>query len=400
MDARAHDTPPVRVLRVITRLNIGGPAIQAIRLTSALRAEGFDTLLVHGRVGTREGDMGYLLQSGGADTRYVGTLQRPIALWSDVRAATALYRVIVRFRPQILHTHMAKAGLLGRAAALVYNATHRDPVRLVHTYHGHVLDGYFTAPITKAFIQLERWLSRRTDRLIAVSALVRTDLLERYRIGTPTTFSVVPLGFDLDPFAAIDDAARRASREALHIGSDRPVISTVGRLTAIKEHTLFLQMASLVHARFANATFLIVGDGELRDALERGVDALGLRDCVRFLGWRRDLAAIYAATDAFVLTSRNEGTPVALIEAMASGVSAVATDVGGVRDVITGESQGLVVPFGSPQALADAVCRLLAHPEERARLGAAARGAALERFQFARLTGEIAQLYRTLIPHS
>ena len=403
MDAQEErNDQPIRVLRVITRLNIGGPAIQAIRLTTALRVHGFDTLLVHGRIGAKEGDMSYLLASAPAnaqaDTQYVDTLQRPIAPWSDIRAAHALYRLMVRFRPQILHTHMAKAGLLGRSAALVYNATHRHHIRLVHTYHGHVLEGYFSGPITKAFIQLERFLSRWTDQLIAVSDRVRTDLLVRYRIGTPATFGIVPLGFDLERFAAIDDTARRAAREALEIRPDVLVISTVGRLTAIKEHTLFLQMASLVHSRVANTTFLLVGDGELREALERETAALGLGACVRFLGWRRDLATIYAASDVFALTSRNEGTPVALIEAMASSVAAVATDVGGVRDVIDDEAKGLVVPFGNPHALADAVCTLLADSRKRARMGVAARNAVLAKFQFARLADDVAHLYRMLIP--
>jgi glycosyltransferase involved in cell wall biosynthesis len=305
---------------------------------------------------------------------------------------------MAEFRPRVLHTHMAKAGLLARVAAICFNVTHRaSRVRIIHTYHGHVLEGYFSGATTRLFIGLERMLSTMTDQLIAVSARVRDDLLHRYRIGTPAAFAVVPLGLDLDAFAALDDRARADARCALDIPPGVPVVTTVGRLTAIKNHALFLEMAARISAARPDAVFLIAGDGELRAGLEAEARARGLGDRVRFLGWRRDLTTIYGATDVFAITSRNEGTPVALIEAMASGVPGVSTDVGGVRDVIADESMGRVVPPGEAEALVRAVLGLLDRGPARAAMATAARQAALTRFGFKRLSAEIAALYRQIL---
>jgi glycosyltransferase involved in cell wall biosynthesis len=385
------------VLRVITRLNIGGPSIQATRLSRALDAYDFDTLLIHGRLGEGEGDMSYLL-SAGQQVQYVDALRRPIAPWSDLRAAVALYGAMRSFRPHVLHTHMAKAGLLGRAAAAVFNVTHpRHRMRVIHTYHGHVLEGYFAGWTTRVFIALERGLAHVTDMLVGVSGRVRDDLLLRYGIGSPDTFTVLPLGLDLDPFAAVDADGRAAARRALEIPQGTRVITTVGRLTAIKNHPLFLEMAQRIAADTPDVLFLIAGGGELEAPLTTEARGRGLADRVRFLGWRRDLATIYAASDLFVLTSLNEGTPVALIEAMSSGVPGVATDVGGVRDVIVDESMGVVVPSEDPEALTRAVRGLLSDAEARARMGAAARTAVLARFRFERLAEDVAALYRRLL---
>ena len=393
------------MLRVITRLNVGGPSIQAVRLTTGLGACGFETLLLHGSVGSAEGDMSYLLPAGGApgtnvvNVRRIAALRRSIAPWSDVRALMAIARAMAEFRPDIVHTHMAKAGLLARTAAVLYNWTHPSRrARIVHTYHGHVLEGYFAGPVTQLFIGLERLLSRFTDRIVAVSPIVRDDLLTRYRIGSADTFVVIPLGLELDAFAAIDAAARTAARLALEIPAGAAVVTTVGRLTAIKNHTLFLHMAQRLPAATKDIVFLIAGDGELRAELERDANARGLAGRVRFLGWRRDLETIYGATDVFAITSANEGTPVALIEAMAAGVAGVSTDVGGVRDVITDPSLGVVVPPGNAEALASAVEELLADAGRRERIGEAARQSAMERFRFERLTADIARMYRELVP--
>jgi len=385
------------VLRVITRLNIGGPSIQATRLSHALTAHGFDTLLIHGRLGDGEGDMSYLLPPGQRVQR-VDALQRPVAPWSDLRAAFALYRAMRAFRPHLLHTHMAKAGLLGRVAAAAFNATHPSQrIRVVHTYHGHVLDGYFSGWTTRLFIALERSLAGVTDMLIGVSARVHDDLLNRYRIGSPDRFKVLSLGLDLDEFADIDARRRHVARDALAIAPDTRVVTTVGRLTAIKHHSLFLAMAQRIAAESGDVIFLIAGGGELESQLRAEALARGLADRVRFLGWRRDLATIYGASDLFVLTSLNEGTPVALIEAMSAGVPGVATDVGGVRDVIVDESMGLVVASDEPDALTRAVRDLLSDDDARARMGAAARSEVLARFKFGRLVEDVVTLYRQLL---
>jgi glycosyltransferase involved in cell wall biosynthesis len=351
----------IRVVRVITRLNVGGPSIQASTLSHRLSARGFDTLLVHGRLGEGEGDMRYLVGEE-ARTRYLPALRRPVAPAHDALALAQLVDVMRDVRPHIVHTHMAKAGTLGRIAAAIYNNTagRGAHARVVHTYHGHVLDGYFSLRTAALFTAAERQLARVTDAIVAISQQIRNELLSGHRIGRADQYCVIPLGFDLSALAAIGEADRRLAREALGIDASAHVVSTVGRLTAIKRHALFLETAALVAAQDPAAQFLIAGDGELRAELEQAARALGLASRVRFLGWRRDLATIYGATDVFLLTSRNEGTPVALIESLAAAVPGVSTDVGGIRDVVDSDEVGLLAPLGYAALLAAHVSALLA----------------------------------------
>ena len=387
----------MRILRVITRLNIGGPSIQALALTTRLAARGATTTLLHGRLGEGEGDMRYLAAPD-ANLQFVPTLQRAIAPLDDLRTLRALYAAMREFKPTLVHTHMAKAGLLGRLAAFAYNLTRGDAPRtfVVHTYHGHVLEGYFSRVITGVFIGLERLMARFSDAIIAISPAIRTDLLNTYRIGRPEQYHVVPLGFDLAAFAAVDTAARTRARAELQIPGDVPVLATVGRLTAIKNYALLLDAAQLVASGRPNLVVLLAGDGELRSELEAQAARLGITANVRFLGWRRDLPAIYAATDVFALTSKNEGTPVALIEAMATGVPGVSTEVGGVGDVIADTSMGLKVPLDDPRALATAVERLFADSEQRRRMGEVARAHVLAHYDITRLVNDIDTLYQKL----
>jgi glycosyltransferase involved in cell wall biosynthesis len=393
----------VRVLRLITRLNIGGPSIQAIALSDRLAARGFTTKLVHGTLGAGEGDMRYLLPAS-VDVDCVPTLRREVAPASDVNALVRVLDVIRSFRPQIIHTHMAKAGGIGRLAARLHNrqAAPNARVKVVHTYHGHVLDGYFSSPVTSVFLGIERSLARTTDRIVAISPTIRDELLHEQRIGTPDQYLVVPLGFDLTKLAAIDDTARRAARASLDIAPAAHVVSTVGRLTAIKQHRLFLETARIVAAADPDAIFLIAGDGELRTDLEQTARGFGLSDRVRLLGWRRDLDVIYGASDVFLLTSRNEGTPVALIESLAAGVPGVSTDVGGVRDVFqasngSGEPPGLVAPYDDAPGLARAVHTLLADASRRRAMGERGRTTMLSRYGIDRLVDDVESLYRKLL---
>ena len=387
----------IPVVRVITRLNIGGPAIQAAGLSPALAPLGFDVTLVHGTLSHGEGDMRYLLTTD-SRTIFVAPLKREIRPWSDVRALIALYRILRRERPMIVHTHMAKAGSLGRLAAALYNLTRGEHprARIVHTYHGHVLEGYFGGLKTSLFIALERWLARRTDALIAIAPAVRDELLNDYGIGRAGQYHLVPLGFNLQQFARIDPHAREAARRELQIPAAAPVVTTVGRLTAIKDQARLLAIARQIADRRPNLVVLMVGDGELRQQLEARAAALGMAGNVRFLGWRRDLATIYAATDVFALTSRNEGTPVALIEAMASGVPGVATNVGGVPTVIADGSMGVLVERDDEAAFVAGVMRLLDAPD-RSAMAARARAHVFAHFDSQRLLRDIERLYRQLL---
>lgn len=395
--ALANVDAPV-VARVITRLNIGGPAIQAMRLSAALAARGFNTTLLHGRLGADEGDMRYLL-SPDAQVTHITALQRPIAPMDDIRALIAIYRHLRRIRPAIVHTHMAKAGMLGRLAAASYNLTrgHVPRAKVVHTYHGHVLEGYFSPLVGRLFLTLERMLAPLTDFLIAISPTIQLELRDTLGIGRPAQYRVIPLGFDLARFASIDDAARAASRLALNLTPDALVVTTVGRLTAIKQPALFVDTVKRLVPRHPTLSAIVVGDGELRGDLEQAVDAAGLAATVRFLGWRRDLDTIYAASDVFLLTSRNEGTPVALIEAMASAVPGVSTDVGGVKDVIDSTAVGLLAATNDVDALSRHVSTLLSNAALRRDMGARARAHVLPRYDIARLVDDIATLYQDLL---
>jgi glycosyltransferase involved in cell wall biosynthesis len=388
----------IRVLRVITRLNIGGPSIHAIRLTERLTPRGFDTRLVHGRLGAGEGDMRYLA-SPSADLHYLASLRRPLAPLHDMVTVGRLLEILRGWRPHIVHTHMAKAGTLARIAAVVHNATAgRDArARIVHTYHGHVLEGYFSPAKTRLFIGIERQLARVSDRIVAISPQIRDDLINGYRIGHRDRFRVIPLGFDLSTLVALDDAARHRARAELGIPPDAHVVSTVGRLTAIKQHQLFLDAARRIADADDQAVFLVAGDGELRGDLEKSAADSGLGGRVRFLGWRRDLDIVYGATDVLLLTSRNEGTPVALIEALAAGVAGVSTDVGGVGDVIRDETIGLRAPFGDANALAARVLELLHDPHRRRAMGQRGRASVVARFGIDRLVDDVERLYRELL---
>jgi glycosyltransferase involved in cell wall biosynthesis len=391
--------PAVRVARVITRLNVGGPSIQAIDLSRELAASGFETCLIHGRLGEGEGDMTKLLPVGDTASLYISDLVRPVSPLHDLRALWRIYQAFRRWRPDIVHTHMAKAGSLGRLAALAYNRSRGrgGRARLVHTYHGHVFEGYFGSLSTRVFLLVERWLARRTDALVAISPQVKKDLLDTYGVAREEQLKLIPLGFNLDRLLAITPADRTQARASLDVPSGAITVATVGRLTAIKRHTLFLEMARALANRSDRFLFLIAGDGELRKALEAEAQALGLAPRVRFLGWRGDLETVYGATDIFVLTSRNEGTPVALIEAMAAGVASVSTDVGGVRDVVAGPHLGSLVPPGDAAALADAVDALADAPARRAEVGLAGRASVRERFHAARLIDDVRTLYWHLL---
>ena len=391
---------PIRIARIITRLNVGGPAIQAIEMSARFERAGAHTLLVHGRLGPDEGDMRYLVP---ADRRfemaYVPSLRRDVHPIADLAATTRVFQLLRRFRPTIVHTHMAKAGTVGRAAALLYNATvSRDRrARLVHTYHGHVLDGYFSAWAARGFTAMERALAGRTDALIAVSESVRRDLVDRHRVGSAERFRVVPLGLDLSRLAAIGERDRSAARAAFRLDSDARVVAFVGRLTGIKQPQLFVDAAARVATADRRARFVIAGGGELETAVRSHIAERGLSDRIQCLGWQRDAAAVHAASDLVIVTSRNEGTPVALIEGMAAAVPGVCFDVGGVRDVVSGPDVGVLVSAGDVDALAHAIERLLADDRGRTAMGARARTSVVERFSVDRLERDLAALYLELV---
>jgi glycosyltransferase involved in cell wall biosynthesis len=373
-----------KIVRIIARLNIGGPAIHTVLTTAGLEPMGFETTLVTGQPGPTEGDMSYFAYEHGVDPMVIEELGRAISPFDDLRAFARLVAFLRRERPDIVHTHTAKAGTLGRLAAIIA----RVPVR-VHTFHGHVFDGYFSPWQTKAFLLIERTLARFTDRILTLSDGQRRDLSGRYQIASEDRIDVVPLGLDLEPLAHCDAKAGQLRRE---LGTDAPLVGIVGRMVPIKNHELFFRAAALV----PNAHFVVVGGGEREAELRALVSELRLDDRTHFIGWRRDLDVIYADLDVVALTSKNEGTPVALIEAMAAGVPVVATAVGGVPDLLRNGQRGELVgaPF-EPHSVAAAVGRALQPAAvERA---AALRAQIVEDFGASRLCRDLEVLYSRLL---
>jgi len=318
--------------------------------------------------------------------------------WRDGIALAALIRILRRERPQIVHTHAAKGGTLGRIAALIAFPRKRARPILIHTFHGHSLTGYFSARTAEVFRRIERFLARRTNRLIAVSDEVRDELVT-LGVAPADRFSVVPLGFDLSAFA-VNGAPRERAREALRaelgVPSDARVVTLIARLVPIKRVDRFLRIAAALKDVPA-VRFLIVGDGELRGPLQHSPEARVLADRLIWAGFRRDMPAVYFASDVVVQTSDNEGTPVSLIEAQAAGVPVVSTRVGGTESVVPDSTREFIADRDDEGKLVAAAKALLTDPSLATQAGAAGRRHALECFSLSQLEERILDLYRDVL---
>lgn len=372
---------------MITRLNVGGPAIQAILLTERLDPTRYECLLVTGAADDREGDMLALRHSGAVQPIVIPRLGRRIAPLGDVVAFFQLVALLRRFRPDIVHTHLAKAGLLGRIAGRIAGAR-----VVVHTFHGNVLRGYFGVGTSALLRMIERLLGRISTRIVAISP-EQVDELVRLGIVPPARIALVPLGLDLAPFLEAETGRLRAELAA----GDAPLVGIVARLVPIKAVDLFLEAAARVRAARQDARFVVLGDGPDRERLQERAARGDLVGSVRFLGWRADLPSVYADLDVVVLTSRNEGTPVSLIEALAAGRACVATNVGGVRDLLGDDERGIVVPAGNSEAIGRAILHLLNAPDERRTLGERGRSFVHPAYDTSTLIDRVDTLYRELL---
>ena len=382
----------LRVLQVIGRLNMGGPAhIAALLSGRRFDPDRYETLLVHGSLAPGEESLAGLAEEEGATMRHLPELQQPVQPLRDAKALAKLIRLVRGFRPHVVHTHTAKAGFLGRQAALAV----RPRPAVVHTYHGHVLEGYFGAPKARLYLEMERALARVSDCLIGVSQATVDDLV-RLGVAPRSKFRVLPLGLDLDRLAELPGELRAGSRAKLGIGEGEILLVFVGRIVPIKRLGLLLEALARAREADPRLRLAVVGDGEERPQLERQAAELGIAGDVLFRGYRRELRPVFAAADLAVLSSDNEGTPVSLIEAAAAGLPAVATDVGGVREVV-GEDTGILTPQGNATALAAAIVEMASDPDRRARCGHAARQHAIGRYGAQRLLTDVDQLYRELL---
>jgi glycosyltransferase involved in cell wall biosynthesis len=373
-------------------MNLGGPAYHVSLLSGRMDPVRFETLLVSGRVPPGEESSEDLAERYGARlvrSRHLGPALRPL---DDLRALGEVVRIARRFRPQIVHTHTAKAGMIGRLAA---EACGRPRPIVVHTYHGHVLEGYFSAPVERFYRLLERGLATRTDRLVAVSTAVVDDLV-RLGVADRSKFEVIPLGLELDRFLDLPFEPGGPFREELGVGSDEVLATFVGRLAPIKRVDVLLRALASARGLGAPLRLAVVGDGEPRAELEALAAELGCADAVHFAGYRRDLATIVRGTDIAVLTSDNEGTPVSLIEAAAGGRPMVATRAGGVPDVVV-PGTGLLADRGDDAGIARALNELAGDAARRREMGRRAREHAADRYRWEQLVAQVGDLYACLL---
>jgi glycosyltransferase involved in cell wall biosynthesis len=383
-----------RILRVIARLNMGGPALHVSYLTKGLEDRGYHTTLVAGKLARGEDSMSFVAEELGVEVVALGELHREVSPLYDPVAVSRLVQEIKRVRPHILHTHTAKAGAVGRSAALLAGDA-RPPV-IVHTFHGHVLRGYFDPVRTRFFQETERALARHTTRLVAVGPEVRDDLVE-LGVAPREKFTVIRLGIDLESRVLGDPGQRAEFRRLFGIPEERFVVGWIGRMTAIKCVPDVLATFKRLLDRGIDATLCLVGDGPDRDAIELEASRLGIARHILFVGYQREVAPYYAFFDALLLPSANEGTPVVAIEALAAQRPVVATRVGGVPDVVTEGEDGFLADVGDVDGLAAALERLARDPELRRRMGEAGRKRVVPRYRVERLVDDVDALYRELL---
>ncbi|MCY7302144.1 MAG: glycosyltransferase family 4 protein [Thermoleophilia bacterium] len=384
---------PIRVLRVIARLNIGGPSLHVSYLTEGLADRGYATTLAAGALSEGEASMAYVAEQRGVDVESIPGLKRDVSPTDDVRVIAHLIGLIRRDRPHILHTHTAKAGTVGRLAARLAG-TCRPPV-VVHTFHGHTLAGYFGPATQEAYRRIERGLARNTDALVAVSPEVRDELVA-LGVAPASRFTVIRLGVDLsERMAGASDGV--ALRESLGVPPDRFCVGWVARMTAVKQPDDVLGTLRALRDRGVDAALILVGDGPEREGMEERAKQLDLVEGVHFVGFQNDVGPWFHAFDVLLLPSRSEGTPVSAIETLASGRPVVATDVGGTRDVVEEGISGFLVPFGDVTAGAERLERLAHDDALRRRMGAAGQARTLERYRVPRLVEDVDRLYRSLL---
>lgn len=381
------------MLRVIARLNMGGPAIHVANLAAGLEPLGYETTLVAGSLARGEDSMAFLADRLGVSVLAVPEMEREVSPLNDTRSIRRLASLIREIRPHILHSHTAKAGAIARAAALVVGEA-RPPL-VVHTFHGHVLKGYFGRARTAFFRRVESVLASASDVLVAVSPEVRDELVE-LGVAPRRKFVVIPLGIPLEerlggPEAGLD------LRHAYGIPEHAFVVGWVGRMTGVKDTGALLRIAAALRARGIDAVLCMVGDGPERERLEQLAHDLGIARSVYFAGYQVEVAPFYSLFDAFLLPSVNEGTPVSAIEALASGTPVVATRVGGVPDVVRDGIDGFLVESGDLAGATDRLAALARQPSLRRRLGAAGRERVRARYSVDRLVRDVDRLYRSLL---
>lgn len=390
-----------RVLRILNRLIIGGPAINATYLTKYMEPE-FETMFVIGGKDDHEQDADHLTDDLGIRPVVVEEMKRSIHPANDGKAYQKVKNLIEKFRPDVVHTHAAKSGVIGRLAAEAAGV----PV-IVHTFHGHVFHSYFNKFKTNTFVQIERYLAKRSTGIIAISDSQKHELADVYKICQKDKIQIIPLGLDLDKFAANQDEKRLSFRSQYGIQPDEIAIGVIGRIVPVKNHSLFVTAAAeLLRQTGKKVRFVIIGDGDMRPQMEEEFKAAGVdyayypqdqRSATAFCtSWQTAMDRVLAGLDIVALTSHNEGTPVSLIEAQAAGRPVVSTDVGGVKDVVAQGVSGFITEAGNASKIAASLLKLVEDDSLRERMGAAGRNN-VHRFSYHRLVSDMSEYYYRLL---
>jgi glycosyltransferase involved in cell wall biosynthesis len=392
----------IRVLRIANRLNMGGPTYNIAYLTRYL-GEGFETLLVSGNTDETEENFAYIVEELGIRPRYIAGMYRELHPWRDRKAFAEIRKIIREFKPHIVHTHAAKAGALGRMAAWLEGV----PI-IVHTFHGHIFHSYFGPGKTRIFLEIERFLAKRSTCIIALSQIQKDELSLQFKVAPPEKFTVVPLGFDLQKYTLNKEEKRQAYRSRFGIKDDEITIGIIGRLVSVKHHTFFLDVIKeVLSTTNRKVRVLIIGDGEERENIEGMAGNRGLsfstekdmthRQPLIFTSWEKEIDMALAGIDIVALTSLNEGTPVSLIEASAAGKPVVTTDVGGVRDILMDGVNAFIVHKEDKVLFTDRLLQLVEDSELREKMGKAGCEQTLRRFSYTRLCHDVRQLYIELL---
>ncbi len=391
-----------RVLRILNRLIIGGPAINATYLTRYMAPE-FETMLVIGGRDDHEQDATHLTDQLGIVPVVVPDMKRAIRPADDRKAYKQVKALIEKFKPDIVHTHAAKSGAIGRLAADVCDV----PV-VVHTFHGHVFHSYFSKWKTNAFINIERYLAKRSTGIVAISEIQKQELAHIYKICPEEKINIIPLGLDLDKFQQDQDLKRAIFRQRYHIEPDEVAIGIIGRIVQVKNHSLFVAAAAKLLAETSEKVRLvIIGDGDMREPMEAelrnaGIDYVYAKNEQRratavCTSWQTDMAEVLAGLDIVALTSHNEGTPVSLIEAQAAARPVVSTNVGGVADVVKDDETGYIIEPGNVDSFAEALLHLVQQPHLREQFGQSGRRFVAGSYSYQRLVGDMSGYYNKLL---
>lgn len=389
-----------RVLRIINRLNLGGPTYNAAYLTKYMEPQ-YETLLVSGMKEESEESSEYIVENLGIKPVYMPDMYRELNPFKDYKSYYRLRKLIDDYKPDVVHTHAAKAGAVGRLAAI-----HSGVKVIVHTFHGHVFHSYFNPAKTRMFIEIERYLAKRTTAIITLSDIQKSELVDTFKIAPANKFEIIPLGFDLRRFEESKEEKRKRFRAMYNIADDEIAIGIVGRLAPVKNHPLFLNAIKQVAEQTQQKLrVFIIGDGEERPKLEAMAHSLqlnytatkGQKALLTFTSWIKDIDVSNAGMDIIVLSSDNEGTPVSLIEAQASAKPIVSTNVGGIENVVLTNETALLSERGNAQQLAQNILALTENAQRRLAMAQKGSDHVREKFSYTRLCSDMIQLYDRLL---